>query len=78
MPYMKQAAEWQAIRDELIDAWENRFKNGIKPIGREPTAFQVTLEQKKRMLARGEKFMEYEDIMTEYHENGDAFIPLES
>lgn len=39
-----ECAEWQAIRDEMLDA---------RPGG--VTAFQVSLEQRRRMLARGQR-----------------------
>lgn len=35
--------EWESIRDEKVAA------------GLRPSAYQVTLEQRKRMLARGER-----------------------
>lgn len=38
-----QSREWLGIRDEMIDA------------GRAPSAYQVTLEQRKRMLSRGDR-----------------------
>lgn len=72
--YAKQAAEWQSIRDELVKEWEE----GGKVPYEAPVANDVTREQKKRMLARGERYMEYEDIMAELRANGGAFIPDES
>lgn len=71
MGYMAQAAEWQKIKDELIADWEAVGR----PFGKEPTAYQVTLEQRKRCLARGEHFMDYEDIMEEYYKSGGKFTP---
>ena len=51
-----QDAEWRAIRDELIEQ---------RP-GQPVTAYQVSLEQRKRMLARGERPVTYEEILAEY------------
>lgn len=51
-----QDAEWRTIRDELIDA---RPGEGV-------TAYQVSFEQRKRMLARGERPVTYEEIVAEY------------
>ena len=51
-----QDEEWHAIRDELIDA---------RP-GELVTAYQVSLEQRKRMLARGQRPVTYEEIVEEY------------
>jgi hypothetical protein len=44
--------EWAAIRDELFDSSDEP-----------PTAYQVTLEQRKRMLARGERPMTEDEIL---------------
>ena len=55
--YRKQAAEWQTVKDELIDA------------GKNPSAHDVTSELVRRMTARGERYMEYDDIVKEYEEN---------
>jgi uncharacterized protein YbcV (DUF1398 family) len=51
--YMAQDAEWKEICNELITAGE----------GKTVTAYQVTLEQRKRMLARGERAMTYPEIL---------------
>ena len=51
-----QDAEWRGICDELIKA---------RP-GEPVTAYQVSLEQRKRMLARGERPITYEEIIAEY------------
>jgi hypothetical protein len=48
-----QYSEWCAIRDELI---RNRPDQKV-------TAYQVSLEQRKRMLARGEQPIGYEEIL---------------
>lgn len=61
--YVKQATEWQAISDELL-------AKGLAPV-----AADVTNEQKKRMEARGEKYMEYDDIVSEYVKNGGTGAP---
>jgi hypothetical protein len=66
--YFKQAAEWQRISEEL---------QAKTAPGEGVTAYQVTLEQKKRCLARGEKFMEYEDILNEYHEHNPDPLPTD-
>lgn len=47
-----QCDEWAAIRDEMIAS------------GRPPTAFQVSLEQRKRMLARGERPVSLAEVAT--------------
>ena len=41
--WLRECKEWQEIENELIEA------------GKSPTAHQVSLEQRKRMLARGER-----------------------
>jgi hypothetical protein len=46
-----ECAEWQAIKAELIASRPDEIV----------TAHQVTLEHKKRALARGEKLMVYPD-----------------
>jgi hypothetical protein len=46
----KQCDEWARIRDELLDS------------GRPITAFQVSLEQRKRMLARGDRPVSLLDV----------------
>lgn len=48
-------AEWMAIRDELIEA----------AAGNPVSAWQVSLEQRKRMLKRGESPMTYDQIVIE-------------
>ena len=50
-----QDAEWRTIRDELVTTAR----------GRGVTAYQVSLEQRKRMLARGERPVMYEEIIAE-------------
>lgn len=50
--YAAQCQEWQAIRDELITA------AGGEPV----TAYQVTLEQKKRLMARGDRMVTPEEL----------------
>ena len=57
--WAKQDAEWRAIRDEMIAA---RPDDGV-------TAYQVSLEQRKRMLARGERPMTLEEILAEAQES---------
>ena len=58
-----QDAEWRTIRDDLIEA---------RP-GQPVTAYQVSLEQRKRMLARGERPVTYEEIVAEYEaKDGDS------
>jgi hypothetical protein len=52
--YEAQAYEWQAIKGELIAAARSREI---------VTAFQVTLEQRKRMLARGERPVDVERMI---------------
>lgn len=52
--YIAQEAEWKKICDEMVTK--------AKP-GHAVTAYQVTLEQRKRMLARGERPMEYKEIL---------------
>ncbi len=47
-----QCAEWQAICDELLD----------KTNGGPVTAYQVSLEQRKRALAEGRKLVTYSDL----------------
>lgn len=54
--YEAQCREWDEIRDQLIDARRN---------GEAVTAFQVTTEQRKRMLARGERMVTYEELVAE-------------
>ncbi len=49
--HVAQSAEWQAIKDEMVAAW-----------GGEPTAHRITTEQRKRMLARGERLLILDDI----------------
>lgn len=56
--YAIQDAEWQKIRDELVTA----AGKGII------TAYQVTLTQKKRMLARGERLITYEELEKAHEE----------
>lgn len=48
--YGEQQLEWQAIRDEMIAA------------GGSPSAYQVTLELRKRLLERGERMVTADDI----------------
>lgn len=52
--YVAQEAEWKEICEELVGNAESNH-----PV----TAYQVTLEQRKRMLARGERPMEYKEIL---------------
>jgi len=52
--YIAQEAEWKKICDEMVTAAES---------GHPVTAYQITLEQRKRMLARGERYMEYKEIL---------------
>lgn len=56
--WKKESAEWQAISEEMIA----RDTTGCV------TAYQVSLEQRKRMLARGERPVAYEEIVTAYEE----------
>jgi len=50
--YESEAAEWQRIKDELIDC------------GHAPTVYQVTIEQRKRALAEGRRLLSPEQIRT--------------
>ena len=59
--YERQAAEWQKIGEEL--------KAKCLP-GEGVTAFRVTLELRKRLLARGEHFVTYDDLVREFGEGG--------
>jgi hypothetical protein len=52
--WMKEGAEWQAIARELIGA----------AAGKPVTPHRVTLEQRKRMLARGERPLTREQVLT--------------
>lgn len=52
--YVTQEAEWKQICEEMI--------TGAEP-NRPVTPYEVTLEQRKRMLARGERPMEYKEIL---------------
>jgi hypothetical protein len=61
MGWAAQSQEWNEIGDELVEKWEQAGK----PYGKEPTAFQISLEQRKRMLARGQRPLEYEEILDE-------------
>lgn len=58
MGWDKECAEWEAIKDELIDA---SIARGTFP-RTAPTAHQITTEQRKRMLARGERKMTIDEI----------------
>lgn len=49
--WAKQCEEWRAICDEKIE------------LGERPTAYQITLEQRKRALARGERLVTYQDFL---------------
>ncbi|HZU83826.1 MAG TPA: hypothetical protein VE987_12955 [Polyangiaceae bacterium] len=49
--YEREAAEWQAIASELARGGES------------PTAYQVTLAQRKRMLARGDRPVDVERLL---------------
>ncbi len=59
--YDKQAKEWEQIKQEMVDKWMNDGSCQNEA----PTAHDVTVEQMKRMASRGEKFLEYDDIMAE-------------
>jgi hypothetical protein len=56
--YGDQQAEWQAIANEMIAD------------GKTPTAYQVSLEQRKRMLARGERPITADEIIDEVSKCG--------
>ena len=60
-----QDAEWRAIRDDFIEARPS------EPV----TAYQVSLEQRKRMLARGERPVTYEEIVAEYEASATKETP---
>ncbi len=53
--YGEQEREWQRIRDELID----RAAAAGEPA---PSAYQVTLEQRTRMLTRGQRPITFEEL----------------
>lgn len=52
--YERQHAEWCAIRDELTVLAEGSSDH--------VTAYQVTLQQRKRLLARGERLLTSDDL----------------
>lgn len=52
----RECEEWQAIKDEFVSS---------SPIGG-VTAYVVSLEQRKRMLARGERPVTLEEIQAEH------------
>ena len=49
--YAKESEEWQAIKSEMIAA----SPNGV-------TAYQVSLEQRKRAMARGEALLTPDEL----------------
>ena len=53
MTWAQQSKEWQDIADEMI------------AIGIPATAYKISLEQRKRMLTRGERPMTYEEILVD-------------
>lgn len=55
--YAAQYQEWCVIRDEMIAAALSK--------GEAVTAYQVTLEQRKRLLARGDRMVTYADLCKE-------------
>ena len=58
MSWAAQCKEWDEIKDEMIAK------------GSPPSAYDVSQEQRRRMAARGEKPMEYEDILDELRSSG--------
>jgi hypothetical protein len=58
MGWDKESAEWLAIRNELVDQWR---AHGMRPSAA-PTAAQITIEQRRRMLARGDRPMTLDEI----------------
>jgi hypothetical protein len=59
MGWAAECAEWEAIKGELLEE-----RDSI-------TAYDVSIEQRKRMWARGQRPMTYEEILAELRE-GDA------
>lgn len=57
--YAEQCAEWQAIGAELI---EQAGGGGV-------SAFQVTEEQRRRLYARDDRMMTYDEIVRELTAN---------
>jgi len=57
--YGEQAEEWQAIAKELV---------ANCPTGDIVTAYKVTREQKKRLLARGDHMVTYEELESTWSE----------
>lgn len=55
MGWKAECDEWEAIREELL---ANR-----RYVGEGVSAWQVSLEQRKRMLSRGQRPMTYEEIL---------------
>ena len=53
--YGEQEREWQRIRDELVAAAAAGGEPG-------PSAYQVSLEQRKRMLERGQRPITFEEL----------------
>lgn len=68
MGWAAQDREWHAISAEL---------QGARP-GEIVTAYQVTLEQKKRMLARGDHFMTYDEILEEWRQKSGLAEAIET
>lgn len=71
MTWAAQSKEWEDIKDEMVLKWEQAGR----PSGGAPTAYEITMEQKRRMNARGETPMGYEDILDEIRESGSYRIP---
>ncbi len=65
--WARQDTEWRAIGDEMVAATAGGFVS----------AYQVSLEQRKRMLARGERPVTYEEIVAE-HEARKTAEPMPS
>lgn len=54
--YGEQCEEWRAIADELIARARN---DGTTVV----TAYEVTLEQRRRLFARGDRMVTYEELL---------------
>jgi|SRR5208337_3335105 len=61
MGWSAQCAEWRAIAEELVSVW---VKGGQDP-RYTVTPYRVTLKQKERMLARGQRPMTGHEIIAE-------------
>jgi hypothetical protein len=74
MGWKAECEEWQAIADEIVDPTRSvtegrKFK----------TAYDVSFEQRKRMLARGQRPMTYPEIINEHErETGACTCPQDN